>query len=449
MSGNENKDNNNFDFIKEQVIEKKRRKLRKRLLPLVTTIFLAILFGLIAAVTFVVAEPKLYKLLNPEEETKEPVSFPTLTPEAEITPIPENMGSDTADNEENGENDTEKVEVTPTPVIVEQSIDATLDDYSAMYEEIRQLSYESGKSLLEVTGFYTVTDWLFNTSAEQKVSSTGMIVGSNSTRYLVLVSLDRVKNANSVKIKFSDTTYVDATILDYETELNIALLSVMIEDIPTIYRSALQVADLGESNTLSVGTPVIALGNPNGYIDSMAVGIVTSRGSYANISDNRIELFTTDMEFNKNSDGIIINMRGRVVGWITRTLEDENNPEVSSAVGISKLVPIIYQMGYQQPRIYFGIYADDITTDVKQQHNITNGIYVSEVQADSPAFNAGVKNGDIILYINDQPILNTNNFYNTIGSFKADDEVTVSVLRTSGATDKEVQLKVTLIEKIQ
>jgi S1-C subfamily serine protease len=366
-----------------------------------------------------------------------------------ITPIPEDTSEDVADSEENGEEDTDKAEPTPTPVIVEQSIDATLDDYTAMYEEMRQLSYESSKSLLEVTGFFTVTDWLFDTSAEQTVSSTGMIVGSNSTEYLVLASLDRIKDANSVKIKFSDTAYVDATVLDYESELNIALLSVVIEDIPTIYRTALQVADLGESNTITVGTPVIALGNPNGYIDSMEVGIVTSRGSYANITDNRMELFTTDMDFNKNSDGIIINMRGRVVGWITRTVEDENNPDVSAIIGISKLIPIIYQMGYQQPRIYFGIYADDITTDIKQQHNITNGIYVSEVQADSPAFNAGLKNGDIILYINEQAILNTNNFYNTIASFKADDEITVTVLRTSGTTDREVILTVTLTEKVQ
>lgn len=449
MSDNENKDNSNFEFIKEQVIEKKRRKLRKRLMPLVMTLFLAILFGLIAAITFVVAEPKLYKLLNKEEETKEPVSFPTLTPEAIITPIPDKQIEDVTDAEDETEEDPDDAEPTPTPVIVEQTIDATLNDYTAIYEDMRQMTYDTKKSLLEVASTFTVTDWLFGTSAEQTVSTTGMIVGSTPTDYLILVSLDRVKDANSVRIKFSDTSLIDATILDYEAELNIAVLSVTIEDIPMIYRKALQVANLGESNTISVGTPIIALGNPNGYIDSMEVGIVTSRGGFANITDNRMELFSTDMEFNSNSDGIIINMKGRVVGWITRTIKDENNTEISSVIGISKLLPIIYQMGNQEPRIYFGIIADDMPDDVKQQHNITNGIYVSGVQADSPAFDAGLKSGDIILSINDQAILNTNNFYNTIATFKPEDQITISALRTSGTTDRELTLTVTLTEKIQ
>lgn len=446
MSDNENRDNSNFEFIKEQVIEKKRRKLRKRLMPLVMTIFLAILFGLIAAITFVVAEPKLYKLLNKEEETKEPVSFPTLTPEAIITPIPEETIDDV---EEDTDEVAEDAVPTPTPVIVEQSIDATLEDYTSMYEEMRQMSYNSKKSLLEVASTFTVNDWLFGTSADQTVSTTGMIVGSTPTEYLILVSLDRVKEANNVKIKFSESSYIDTALVDYETELNIAILSVVIEDIPMIYRKALQVANLGESNTISVGTPIIALGNPNGYIDSMEVGIVTSRGSFANITDNRMELFSTDMEFNSKSDGIIINMKGRVIGWITRTIKDENNTEINSVIGISKLLPIIYRMGNQEPRVYFGIIADDMPQDVKQQHNITNGIYVSEVQPDSPAFIAGLKSGDIILYINDQAILNTNNFYNTIATFKPEDQITIRAIRTSGTTDRELLLTVTLTEKTQ
>ncbi len=455
MSGNEIKDNSNFEFIKEQVIEKKRRKLRKRLMPFLMTIFLAILFGLIAAFTFVVAEPKLNKFLNREEETKEPVSFPTLTPEAEVTSIPvediEGQGNTEGDegNEgETSENVTE-AEPTPTPVIVEQTIDATLKDYIAIYDEMRQLTYETNKSLVEVASTFTVTDWLFNTSAEETVFTTVLIVASNSAEYLIMVSLDRIQDAKSIRIRFSDSAYVDAVPLDYESEINIALLSVTIADIPQIYRAALQVADLGESNTISVGTPVMALGNPNGYIDSMEVGIVTSRGSYANITDNRMELFNTDMEFNNKSDGVIVNMKGRIIGWITRTVKEKNNSDVSTVMGISKLIPLIYQMGYQQPRVYFGIIVDDMTTDVKNAHKITSGIYVSEVQADSPAFNAGIKNGDIILDIDDQPILNTNYFYNIISSYKPDNEVVVKLQRTTGATQKEVFVTVTLTEKMK
>ena len=64
---NVNKENKEFKFIKEQVIPKKRKKLRKWLLPFLMTIFMAIIFGLVAALTFCIAEPKLYKLLHKDE----------------------------------------------------------------------------------------------------------------------------------------------------------------------------------------------------------------------------------------------------------------------------------------------------------------------------------------------------------------------------------------------
>jgi S1-C subfamily serine protease len=302
------------------------------------------------------------------------------------------------------------------------------------------LSYEANKSLVVVSSTFTVTDWLFGTSAEKTVDTTGLIIGNNNndTEFMILVSLDRVKDANNIRIKFSDTTYADAVLLDYETEVNVALLSVLKADISQSYLSGLQVADIGESNTIPIGSPVVAIGNPNGYIDSLEIGIVTSKGSYANITDNRVELFNTDIDFHENSDGIIINLKGKVVGWITRTLSDEDNEGLSSVVGISKLLPVIYQMAYQQPRIYFGIIAEDITSDVKQELSLTSGIFVSEVQADSPAFEAGLKNGDIILSIDEQSILGTNNFYNTIAANKAGDTITVKVLRTVGSSPKEI-----------
>ncbi len=451
MSGNDNKDNGNFAFIQEQVIEKKRKRLRRKLESILMTIVLAILFGFIAAVTFVFAEPKLEKFFGKEEKTEDPVTFPTMSPSAEgnditgapATDIPK-QGEDTDDPD-----DPKEITPTPTPVIVEQFIDATLDDYQTMYDEMRKLSYEAGKSIVEVTSTFTVTDWLFGTSAEQTVSSSGLIVGSNSTNYLILVSLDRVKDANNVRIKFSDTFYVNATIQDYETELNIALLTILIQDISATYRTGLKIADLGESNTVVAGSPVIAIGNPNGFMNSIEVGIVTSRGSYATITDNRMELFHTDMDFNKKSDGVIINLKGKVIGWITRTVKDDEIDGLSTVIGISKLNSLIHQMGNQKPRIYFGIMADDMTIDVKQEHNISNGIFISEVKVDSPAFEAGLKNGDIILAVNSMTIINTGNFYNAIASYKTGDQVVVKILRAIGANEKEMELTVTLANKVQ
>jgi serine protease Do len=445
MSEND-KDNKDFEFIKEQVIEKKRKKLKKRLLPLFMTICLAILFGIIAAVTFVIAEPRLYKFLHKEEDTKTPVTFPTPYPD---NTSQENQGgsddTDTNKGQEDTKNDPEE-NLPPTVNPIIQKIDARVEDFLSMHEDIRTIAYEASKSLVYINSNFTVFD-IFGNSVEKTINTSGVIVASNNADYLILVSLDRVKDANSVQIKFSDNVYVNAVLQDYESELNLALLAVSIKDIPQIYLNGLQVAERGESYTLTVGTPVIALGNPNGHTGSMDIGIISSKGSWASISDNRIELFNTNMINNAYSDGVIIDMEGKLVGLITRTLSDDINEELCTAVGINKIMSYIVQMSNQKPRIYFGIKADDMTEPVMKEYNVTEGIYVSEVQSDSPAFEAGLKNGDIILSVNEHLILNTNNFYNTIAENTAGKEVVVKIKRSTGSVVKELELPVKLAEK--
>lgn len=440
----DNLENKDFEFIKEQVIEKKRKKIKRRLLPVLMTVALAILFGLIAAITFVIAEPRLYKFLHKEENTKTPVTFPTQSPDPEETNTTNNP-------------DSEEPSVTPTqapaeetintdPVI--QKIDASLDDFLGMYNEIHKIAYEANKSQVYITSTFTVQD-LFNNTVEKTVNTSGLIVANNNSDYLILASLNCVQDADSVKIKFSDTVYIDAVLQDYETELNLAILAVAIDDIPKIYLNGLQVSELGVSYAITVGTPVIALGNPNGHIGSMDIGIITSKGSWANVTDNKIELFNTNMDSNAYSDGVIVDMTGKIIGIITRTLRDDVDKEISTAIGISEIIPIIEQMSNKEPRIYFGIKADDMTEPAKKEHNIENGIYVNEVQTDSPAFEAGLKNGDIILSVNDQTILNTNNFYSTISGLKAEQKVTVKIQRATGSSEREMELYPVLAEKVQ
>jgi S1-C subfamily serine protease len=438
MSVNDNKD---FEFIKEQVIVRKHKKVKKFLLPILITFCLAVLFGLIAAVTFVIAEPRLYNFLHKNEDTKTPVSFPTKYPDetAKVptlapTPKPIEVVKEPEGNSE------------PDTVIVEKTIDADKEDFISMYDELRTVAYEANKSIVKLTSIVKGKDW-FGNPIEIAVNTTGLIVANNKADLLILVSLDRVKDSSSIKINFSDTVAVDAAIQDYDSEINIAVIAVSLEDIPSSYMSSLKVATLGEYYPVTVGSPVIAIGNPNGHPESIEIGIVTSRGSWATITDNKLDLFNTNIDDNDNSDGVIVNIKGEVIGIITRTLKTDINLELSTAIGISKMKPIIERMGNGEPQIYFGVKTEDMSDAVKQDRSITNGIYVTEVQPDSPAFAAGMKNGDLILQIDDQSITNTNNFNNTITNYKPNDKVLVKIIRTSGSTDKEIDLEMELKKK--
>lgn len=433
MSENE-KDNKDFEFIKEQVIEKKRKKIRKLLFPMISNLGFAVLFGATAAVTFVILEPRLYKFIHEEEKTVTPVCFPTEYPQEDA--------EDPVSQEVIGKVN----EPTPEPVIVEQSIDADIQDFLSMNADIKEIAFQVNKSVVNISSTFSIKDW-FGKSVDKVVDTTGIIVYNNTIDLLILVSMDRVKDAKSIQMVLSDNVSVDAVLQDYVDDINLAVIAIAVEDIPTVFQDNLLPAKLGESYSISAGTPVIALGSPNGYPDSMDYGIVTSKGSSAQITDNSLDLFNTNIKDNENSDGVIVNMDGEVIGLITRTLKEGNNEYNNTVIGISDLKPIIAMMGNKEPHNYFGIEAENMTASVKEDYEISNGIYVGDVQSDSPAFTAGIQKGDIIVEVNEHPITNTKDFNIVITDNQPGDKLDVKILRVNEEKLDEISLKVTLADK--
>lgn len=467
-----NKDNKEFEFIKEQVLPKRRKKFRKWFIPFLMTIVMAIIFGLVAAITFCIAEPRLYMLLHKDEPN--PFVMPTPRPNDTKNDVindqdpedkPDNdKGEITVDDdgqasEENNDDpyvqtgqspngqEGQDPNVEPNPTIIE-TIDADIDDYIAMYNDIKRLSEEVGTSILTVSSIVNGKDW-FGNPIEKRIYTTGIVIGNDGKNIMLLVSFDRVKDASSIKIEINETTFIDATLHDYESELNLAVISINTSDIPIKLLGNIAVARIGESYSLAVGSPVIAMGSPNGYPESIDMGIVTSKGSIISITDYELDLFNTNIAFNKESDGILINYKGEVVGLITRTLKKDLNKDLSTVLGISKVKSFIDRMIIQTPRIYCGVVAENLPQAAMADYNVTRGVYIYEVKKDSPAFNAGLMSGDIILNVGDRIVSNMNNFYSAISEYEPGTQVTFKVKRTSSTSDKEIEIEVVLEDKKQ
>lgn len=462
-----NKDNKKFEFIKEQILPKKRKKFRKWFIPFLMTIFMAIIFGLVAALTFCVTEPRLYSLLHKDSDN--PFSLPSPTP-SDPYDKDNNIGEenpkenpDESSDENPDTNPYDNHQPTATPIVdganeqndiideqnsvIIKSIDADTEDFISMYSDIMKIRKEMSKSVLTVSSIIDGKDW-FGNPIEKRIYSSGVIVEKNDENIMLLVSLDRVRAASSIKIELNDTLSVDATIHDYESELNLAIISINSDDVPIKTLNMLSVANMGESYTLSVGSPIIAMGSPNGYPQSVDMGIITSIGSIVSITDYELDLFNTNILFNSESDGIIVNLKGEVIGLITRTLKRDLNKELSTIVGISEIKSYIDRMISQTPRIYTGIIAENIPqTGVTS--DTTRGVYIYEVRKDSPAFNAGLMSGDIILSVGHRVVINMSNYYSAISSYEPGAEVIFKIKRTSHISDKEMEIKVVLEEKKQ
>ena len=229
--------------------------------------------------------------------------------------------------------------------------------------------------------------------------------------------------------------------------MNLAIIAVPLASIPEVNLNLINKAELGESYTITVGTPILAVGSPNGHEGSAELGIITSKGSSVYIVDNRLDLFNTDITDNEYSDGIIVNMQGQIIGIITHTLKEGLNEEISTAIGISKIMPIIQRLVNNEDRIYFGIHGEDLPGEILEQAGIENGIYVNEVEAGSPALRAGIMSGDMIVRIGNTPITSMTTFYNTISTYSVRDSVQVLVRRQSQGSFRDVTVTVELAKK--
>ncbi len=443
-----NKDSNEYLFIQEQISSKRRSRKVHMLMSLLWTIILACVFAVVAGVVFYLSNPFIVKLLG-EGRDKKTVEFPTLTPgagentgaAATPTPTPTAQANGQGSKDNSGKEPSKK----PGTVYVETHVAANIKDLNNIYYEIREIASGVNSSIVDITYTSSKADGLNeNEKYDVTQDTTGIILANNSVDLLVLVTFDKIKDAKSIRLQINDELSVKSHIQDYDKDLNLAVLAVSLEDIPDSFEAGLKPAELGESYSLLVGSPIIALGSPNGYVGSMELGIISGTDYGFYITDNKVDLFTTDISTNENSDGIIINMSGDVIGIITNKLKDEDNGNVSTVIGISKIKKTIEAMVNQKERSYFGIKCMDMSKQDLANANLENAIYVTEVESNSPALKAGLQIGDMITAVNTTPINSVSTFNNTITALKPKDTVEVTIKRIIKDKDKEMKLSVVL-----
>lgn len=432
------KDENKYSFIQEQIASNRKRKIKRMFYSIAWTIFLACIFGLVASVVLCLSEPAIAKFLGKSQD-KNTVDFPSVTPTEGITSTPTQTPTPTptkAPMEEDNVNTSEAV-------VIEQTILGDINDLNNIYAELRAIAKDANKSIVDVICTTKAVD-VFNTEYEKEELINGLIVGNNKVDILILVSLDKIDGANDIKIKVNENLFIKGRLQDYDKDLNLGIIAVSLTSIPDSVEKNMIPATLGESYSISVGTPILALGSPNGYINSMELGMITNSGYSKYITDNVVDLFNTNINYNENGDGIIINLKGEVIGIITNKLSDDDNKEVNTVIGISKIKKIIKSMVNHTDRSYVGIKGMDMTESALVDAGIENGICITEVMTESPALEAGLQSGDIITAINDASVLSVNSFNNLINSYAPGTEIKVTIIRKIKGESKEKTITVEL-----
>lgn len=433
------------DFLREKIKQKPVNK-KKLLRRTIITASMAVVFGIVACLTFLVLEPVINNWLYPEEPPEE---FPELEiqfPE-EIVTQEEEMGPEDMLTEEMIEEEIEPVELEDAQIeeLLAQ-VKFGLDEYQAVYDELSKLTKNISRSLVTVAGVTSDVDW-FNNPYENVAEASGVIVANNGRAMLILVSMNNIKDAERILVTFCDNTRAEVDLVQKDESTGLAVLSVPLISIENRTMDIIDIASLGSSTTGDLpGTPVIALGSPTGTSGSVSYGIITSAGIAIDKVDSAYKMISTDIYGGRNATGVIVNLKGKVIGIIDNSYNSRDRENMISAYGISELKKTITKLSNNQARAYLGIHGTDVPQDANLESGVPLGAYVKEIEMDSPAMIAGIQSGDVIIKIGDTEIVNYAGLLNTLYIAMPDDVITVTLMRQGMDGFQEMKVEVTLGE---
>jgi len=276
---------------------------------------------------------------------------------------------------------------------------------------------------------------------KKEISSLGSGFIINEKGY-ILTNGHVVHNAEKIKVTLPDGREFDATIVGEDEISDIAMLKIDGKDLPYTV--------LGNSDDLIIGEWAIAIGNPFGYIledpqPSVTVGVISALNRSIKPGSKRAGIYKnmiqTDAAINPgNSGGPLINADGEVIGINTFIITTSRGSEgVGFAIPINSAKKVISELiKYGEKRkVWLGIDVQEITELLRKTLKLKSkdGVLVSDIEKQSPAFKSGIRTGDIIISINEKKIKNPGDYISVVSNIIVGEDVKISVKREEERID--------------
>ena len=285
----------------------------------------------------------------------------------------------------------------------------------------------------------------FNIPGQQKTkkrnrSGLGSGVIIDSKKGYIITNNHVIAKAKDIKIRLSDGREFKATLVGADPASDIAVIKITPKKLTSL--------KFANSEKLRVGDFVVAIGNPFGIGQTVTSGIVSALGRSGLGIEAYEDFIQTDASINPgNSGGALVNLKGELVGINTAIIGSKG---VSGSVGIGLAIPVnmalditdqLIKYGKVQ-RGYLGVSAQDLTEDLSKAFGIksNNGAIITNVQKDSPAYNAGIKVGDVVVKINNKLIKNAFAMRNAIGLLKLGSVISMEINRKGEVFSTNVKI---------
>ena len=329
--------------------------------------------------------------------------------------------------------------------------------------DVSQVVEEAMPAVVAVasTAVYQMPDfgfgWFFgggSQSYEVPSSGSGIIIGENDTELLIVTNNHVVQDTVSLKITFVDDTAVDAAVKGTDTDTDLAVISVPLDQIPQETKEKIAVARLGDSDGLKVGQGVIAIGNALGYGQSVTVGYVSALNREIKTSDgNTRVLLQTDAAINPgNSGGALLNMKGEVIGINAAKYSSTEVEGIGYAIPVSGVQDILDELMNRKTRSevaeekrgYLGIQGTTVDEDAAAAFGMPKGVYVYKILKDGAAADSQLREKDIITKLDGMTVKSMQELQKFLKGYEAGETIELLVQRQEDVQYKEIQIPVTL-----
>ena len=337
-------------------------------------------------------------------------------------------------------------------VVTENDVTMRVTDVSDIVEVVMP-------SVVSITNSYTyVTNyWGMEYSQPSEASGSGIIIGENDEELMIATNNHVIESAEELTVQFIDGETAEAKVKGADADNDVAVIAVKFEDLKASTKDSIDVATLGDSDSLKVGEPAIAIGNALGYGQSVTTGVISALDRKIEIDENKFSegFIQTDAAINPgNSGGALLNDRGEVIGINSSKIGGTTVEGMGYAIPITRALPIIDDLKTkktktevkEEKRGYLGISGRGISDEMADVYEFPKGVFVYEVYEGTGAEEAGLRKGDIIVKLDGSTIRGMEQLQGELAYYEAGETVEVIVKRMSAeGSYEDVTFEVELV----
>jgi len=412
-------DSEKYRFMKEQVRPQQKKNAIKYAQKAVSVIVLALIFGSAAGAAFYFVQSRLGADMDFRDYLVE-----TVRPEA------------------TGQDD----DIDGSKIVrrsVSQSDIDSITNYDHVSKKMAAIGSSYKYALVKVKGVMADNNWKDVNSDDGGVTF-GAIFSITRNEYIIVTDSSAVNGTDEVSVEFFDGTEVKASVINIDSNINIAALRVDKTNIPIATRRKAFPISVGSVSGTTNGSNVIAVGAPNGIMYSVMLGKVIKSDIEVSIIDNQLSMYSTDMVSTSISNGIILNTDGNVIGIISNHYTKLTGEKNISFVSINSINDMIELLMRGKNVAYMGMEGKDVDSAAAAEHSISRGIYVTAVYSSSPAYAGGMRVADVVEKIDGISVKTVYALHNVLIKHKSGDEIKVEVSRKVKNKRKNITLSITL-----